>query len=299
MDIGFCGLGRMGMNMVARLEQNGQRVVAWNRSKGKREALLATGAHWAETLEDLAAALAPPRAVWLMVPAETVDEMIAGILPHLQRGDIIIDGGNSRHTDTARRTGELAAEGIELVDVGTSGGVWGLEVGYCLMVGGAAGACQRLVPVFEALAPPGGYLRCGPSGAGHFVKMVHNGIEYGLMQAYAEGFELLQAAGYGIDLPATAHLWMQGSVVRSWLLELAARALERDPCLETVRGVVGDSGEGRWMVQDAVDLGVPATVIAASLFKRFESRQDDAFANRMLAVLRREFGGHSVEEAAP
>ncbi len=299
MEIGFCGLGRMGMNMVARIQQGGHQVVAWNRSKSKQEALVATGAQWATTLEQLVGALAPPRSVWLMVPAAAVDELIEHLVPLLAAGDLLVDGGNCRHTDTRRRAGELAARGLRLVDAGVSGGIWGLEVGYCLMLGGAAEDLAQLTPILTALAPPDGYLHCGPSGAGHFTKMVHNGIEYGMMEAYAEGFELLQAADYGLDLHAVAHLWNQGSVVRSWLLELAASALARDPQLTSVRGYVDDSGEGRWTVHDAVDLGVPATVLAISLFKRFASRQEDAFANRMLAVLRREFGGHAVEEAGP
>jgi 6-phosphogluconate dehydrogenase len=299
MKLGFCGLGRMGMNMVARMQQRGCEVVAWNRSKSKREALLETGAQWTETLEELVAALEPPRAVWVMVPAETVDEMIGQLLPLLQPGDLLIDGGNSRHSDSARRAQELAAHGLQFMDVGTSGGIWGLQVGYCLMIGGAREDFERLEPFFAALAPPDGYLHCGPAGAGHFVKMVHNGVEYGMMQAYAEGFELLQAADYGVDLHAVAHLWNQGSVVRSWLLELAERALAHDPTLSDLKGYVDDSGEGRWTVHDAVDLSVPAPVIALSLFTRFASRNPDAFGNRMLAALRREFGGHAVKEAGP
>jgi 6-phosphogluconate dehydrogenase len=297
MKLGFCGLGRMGMNMVTRLQQRGCEVVAWNRSKSKREALLQTGAEWAETLEELVSALEPPRAVWIMVPADTVDEMIGQLAPLLAPGDLLVDGGNSRHHDSARRAQELSAQGLQFLDVGTSGGIWGLQVGYCLMVGGPREAFERLEPVFAALAPPDGYLHCGPNGAGHFVKMVHNGVEYGMMQAYAEGFEILQASHYGLDLPAIAHLWNQGSVVRSWLLELAERALQKDPTLSGLQGYVEDSGEGRWTVHDAVDLSVPAPVIALSLFTRFASRQPDAFGNRLLAALRREFGGHAVKEA--
>jgi len=295
MKIGFCGLGRMGMNMVARIQRGGHDVIAWNRSKSKKDALLQTGARWAESLEELVSQLEAPRAIWIMVPAESVDEMLAQIVPLCAPGDIIIDGGNCRHTDTARRAEGLAQSGIRLLDAGTSGGIWGLEVGYCLMVGGDEGAFSQLEPVFSALAPPDGYLHVGQSGAGHFVKMVHNGIEYGMMQAYAEGFDILKASAYRVDLPAVAHLWNQGSVVRSWLLELAETALGRDPDLCSIRGVVQDSGEGRWTVQDAIDLSVPAPVIALSLFTRFASRQDDCFANRLLAALRREFGGHAVE----
>ncbi len=297
MRIGFCGLGRMGMNMVARLQRGGQEVVAWNRSKSKKDDLLKTGAQWAETLEDLVKALSPPRAIWLMVPAETVDEMLAQLVPLCSAGDILIDGGNSRHQDTRRRAQELSAQGLRFMDVGTSGGIWGLEVGYCLMIGGDHEAYEALLPAFEALAPENGYLHCGPHGAGHFVKMVHNGIEYGMMQAYAEGFEILQAADYGVDLAAVANLWNQGSVVRSWLLELAAGALERNAALDDIAGYVEDSGEGRWTVHDAVDLGVPAPVISLSLFTRFASRDPNSFSNRLLAALRREFGGHATVEA--
>lgn len=296
MKIGFCGLGRMGMNMVHRLQLRGHEVVAWNRTKSKRAELEQTGASWAETLEELVASLAPPRAIWVMVPAESVDEMIERIAPLCREGDILIDGGNCRHTDSARRAEELRARGLKFLDVGTSGGIWGLKVGYCLMIGGEREAFETLSPIFEALAPPDGYLHCGPCGAGHCAKMVHNGIEYGIMQAYAEGLAVLQASPYGFDLPAVAHLWNQGSVVRSWLLELAESALAKDPALETVIGHVADSGEGRWTVHDAVDLGVPAPVITLSLFARFASRQDNSFADRVLAVLRREFGGHAVEE---
>ncbi|MCE5219551.1 decarboxylating 6-phosphogluconate dehydrogenase [bacterium] len=297
MRIGFCGLGRMGMNMVARLQRGGQEVVAWNRSKGKKDELLKTGAEWAETLEDLVSALEVPRAIWLMVPAETVDEMLAQLVPLCSAGDLLIDGGNSRHLDTRRRAQELSARGLRFVDVGTSGGIWGLEVGYCLMIGGEEEAYEALLPAFEALAPKKGYLHCGPQGAGHFAKMVHNGIEYGMMQAYAEGFEILQAADYGLDLAALANLWKQGSVVRSWLLELAAGALERNAALDDIAGYVEDSGEGRWTVHDAVDLGVPAPVISLSLFARFASRDPNSFGNRLLAALRREFGGHATVEA--
>jgi 6-phosphogluconate dehydrogenase len=243
MTIGFCGLGRMGMNMVRRIQLGGQSVVAWNRSKSKQDELLATGAAWAESLEDLVAALPAPRAIWVMVPSDTVDDMLARLVPLCQPGDILIDGGNSRHIDSARRAGELAQHGLRFMDVGTSGGIWGLQVGYCLMIGGEPECFEALKPIFEVLAPPDGYLHCGPSGAGHFVKMVHNGIEYGLMQAYAEGFEVMQAAPYGIDLSAVSHLWNQGSVIRSWLLELGESALAKDPNLETVLPHVDDSGE--------------------------------------------------------
>lgn len=297
MKIGFCGLGRMGMNMVARIQRGGHKVVAWNRSKSKKAELLATGAEWAETLEDLVAALEPPRAVWIMVPEDAVDGMLGSVYPLLDENDIVVDGGNCRYTDTIARARMAAELGLRFMDAGTSGGIWGLQVGYCMMIGGEESAFTHLEPVFRALAPEKGYHHCGPSGAGHFVKMVHNGIEYGMMQAYAEGFELMHKCRYDLDLPAIAELWNQGSVIRSWLLELAASALEKDPHLETVRGFVQDSGEGRWTVEEAVNLGVPANVLAASLFARFASREADSYGNRMLAVLRREFGGHAVQEA--
>lgn len=297
MRIGFCGLGRMGMNMVERIQRGGHDVVAWNRSKSKKDDLLATGAEWAETLEELAAALEPPRAVWIMVPADAVDDMLSQLYPLLQAGDIVIDGGNCRYTDTINRAKAAGELGLRFMDAGTSGGIWGLQIGYCMMIGGEDAAFDYMEPIFKALAPENGYLHCGPSGAGHFVKMVHNGIEYGIMQAYAEGFELMEKSRYDLNLPAIAELWNQGSVIRSWLLELGASALAKDPALETVRGYVDDSGEGRWTVHEAVDLGVPANILAASLFARFASRDDNSFGNRMLAVLRREFGGHAVQKA--
>ncbi len=296
-ELGFQGLGKMGMNMVRRLRLGGHRVVCHDLVPDKKDEVTATGAEWADTLGGVPAALASPRIHWMMVPAGVVDEAIAGIRPHLESGDILIDGGNSRYTDTIRRGEELAADGIDYVDVGTSGGVWGLEVGYCMMVGASEAAFVRLEPALATLAPPDGYLRVGPSGAGHYVKMVHNGIEYGIMEAYAEGFELMEAADFDLPLPDIAHLWNQGSVVRSWLLELAALALKEDPHLDELTGYVADSGEGRWTVEEAIHRRVPLTVISHSLMRRFASQQEDSFAMRLVAALRDQFGGHGVKAA--
>jgi 6-phosphogluconate dehydrogenase len=299
MTLGFQGLGKMGLNMVRRLRRGDHRVVCYGRSAEKRAEVEEVGAEWAPELPDLFARLASPRVHWLMVPADAVDGAIAQVRPHLSAGDILIDGGNSHYTDTIRRAEALAGEGVRYVDVGTSGGIWGLEVGYCLMVGGVREAFDILEPALATLAPPEGYLYCGPSGAGHYVKMVHNGIEYGMMEAYAEGFDIMASSRYELPLTGIAHLWNQGSVVRSWLLELAERALEEDPTLEQLEAFVEDSGEGRWTVQEAVELAVPAPVIAHSLMRRFGSRQDRSFALRMLAALRRQFGGHAVKPADP
>ena len=294
-ELGFQGLGKMGMNMVRRLRQGDHGVVCYGRTASKKGDVLETGAEWADSLEGVVEALAPPRIYWMMVPEGVVDDTIAGIRPLLEPGDILIDGGNSRYTETIRRSEELKTDGIQYMDVGTSGGVWGLEVGYCMMIGGPEEAFKRLQPALATLAPPDGYLHVGPSGAGHYVKMVHNGIEYGIMQAYAEGFELMEAADYDLPLPKIAHLWNQGSVVRSWLLELAALALEEDPKLEELTGYVQDSGEGRWTVHEAIERSVPLTVITHALMARFASRQDDSFAMRLVAALRDQFGGHGVK----
>ena len=295
MELGFVGLGRMGGNMVTRLVQGGHRVVAYDPSPGAAALAKASGAEVVSTLADLPKALRPPRAVWIMVPAgdptETTIQTLAGMLA---RDDIVVDGGNSRWTDDVRRGQELAARGLQYVDVGTSGGIWGLQNGYCLMVGGEPAAVARLTPVFATLAPPNGWVHVGGIGAGHYVKMIHNGIEYGMMQAYAEGFELMSASEYRLDLPAVATLWNQGSVVRSWLLELAADALHADPTLAHLKPYVEDSGEGRWTIEDAVQKGVPAPVITAALYARFRSRRDNSFADRLLAALRNQFGGHAV-----
>jgi 6-phosphogluconate dehydrogenase len=295
MDIAIVGLGRMGANMVRRLLQDGHRVVAHNRSREPIDELAAEGAVAAYELEDVVKELQAPRAVWLMVPAGApVDQQIAALLPLLDKGDIIIDGGNSRYTDTIARHDQLKEQGIHYLDAGTSGGVWGLQVGYCLMVGGPDEAVKIVEPAFKSLAPEGGYLHIGPSGSGHFVKMIHNGIEYGMMQAYAEGFEILEKSRYEIDLRAVADLWMHGSVVRSWLLELAERAFAEDPHLDSIKGYVNDSGEGRWTVFESIDLDVAAPTIYMALAMRFISRQDDTFANKVLAALRNQFGGHAV-----
>jgi len=295
MDIAIVGLGRMGANMVRRLLQDGHRVVAHNRSREPIDELAAEGAVAAYELEDVVKQLEAPRAIWLMVPAGApVDQQIAALVPMLDKGDIIIDGGNSRYTDTIARHDMLKEQGIHYLDAGTSGGVWGLQVGYCMMVGGPDEAVKIVEPAFKSLAPEGGYMHIGPSGSGHFVKMIHNGIEYGMMQAYAEGFEILEKSRYDIDLRAVADLWMHGSVVRSWLLELAERAFAEDPKLESIKGYVNDSGEGRWTVFESIDLDVAAPTIYMALAMRFLSRQDDTFANKVLAALRNQFGGHAV-----
>ncbi len=295
MELGFIGLGRMGMNMVVRLVQGGHRVVVYNRSPEKVREAEGHGAVGTTSVADLVARLKPPRAVWVMVPAGTVtQEMIDTVVRHLDRDDIVIDGGNTNFHDDVRRAEALKPLGLHYMDVGTSGGIWGLQVGYCLMVGGEEAVFRHLEPLFRTLAPENGYGHMGAHGAGHYVKMIHNGIEYGMMQAIAEGFALMHKSSYGLDLPRIANLWMQGSVVRSWLVELAGRALEEDPALGKIRGWVEDSGEGRWTVQDAIDQSVPAWTITAALFTRFRSREEDSFADRMLAALRNQFGGHAV-----
>ncbi|MDI6870895.1 MAG: decarboxylating 6-phosphogluconate dehydrogenase [Bacillota bacterium] len=297
-EIGLIGLGRMGLNMMKRLTQGGHRVTGWSPSGGKEEAVREAGGVYAESREALVAALPPPRVVWLMVPAgKAVDENLDYLLPLLTRGDLVVDGGNSNYRDSQRRAERLASAGLEFVDAGTSGGVWGLTVGYCLMVGGTAEAVARIEPVLKTLAPPDGYLHVGPVGAGHFAKMVHNGVEYGMLQAYGEGFEILQASGFNFDLRKIAHLWNQGSVVRSWLLELAERAFAENPTLDGVRGYVEDTGEGRWTVLEAIDHDVPAPVITLSLLQRFRSRQEDSFSAKVIAALRQQFGGHAMKTA--
>jgi len=295
MPLGFVGLGRMGSNMVTRLLQGGHSVVAWDVNADAVRAVAGAGARGAASLAELAGALAPPRAVWVMVPAgEPTERTVRELAGLLAAGDTIVDGGNSYYKDDIRRAAELAARGLFYVDAGTSGGIWGLRLGYCLMVGGPAPAVARLEPVFRTLAPADGYLHVGQSGAGHYVKMIHNGIEYAMMQSYAEGFELMRESPYGLDLPRVAALWNHGSVVRSWLLELAADALAEDPHLESVKAYVEDSGEGRWTVEDAVEKAVPAPAITAALYARFRSRRDNSFADRLLAALRHKFGGHAV-----
>ncbi|MGQ9631790.1 MAG: phosphogluconate dehydrogenase (NAD(+)-dependent, decarboxylating) [bacterium] len=296
MELGFLGLGRMGMNMVLRLLSGGHRVVAYNRSPGKVKDAEAKGAVGVYSHRELAGKLSQPRAIWIMVPAgDPVDQNIEALIPYLSPGDIIIDGGNSNYKDSIRRAKHLKDKGFHFLDVGTSGGIWGLKVGYCMMIGGEREVFERLEPAFKTLAPEEGYAYVGPSGAGHFVKMVHNGIEYGILQAYAEGFEILEASDYDLDLAGIAHLWNRGSVIRSWLLELAESAFRKDPKLSSLRGYVEDSGEGRWTVLESIDKDVPAPVITLSLLARFRSRQEDSFGAKVIAALRNEFGGHAVK----
>ena len=314
MQIGMVGLGRMGANMVRRLLRGGHECVAYDVNTGAADALGNEGAKPASTLDDFVAKLTAPRAVWMMVPAAVVDDTIGALATYLQPGDTLIDGGNSHYVDDIRRAEALRARGLHYVDAGTSGGVWGLERGYCLMVGGETPVVGHLEPIFKTLAPPNGYLHCGPSGAGHFVKMVHNGIEYGLMAAYAEGFNILRHANIGageyakdaettplrnpehyqyqLDLPAIAEVWRHGSVISSWLLDLTAKALAGDPSLEKFTGRVADSGEGRWTLAAAIDEGVPAPVLSAALYERFSSRGQSGFADQLLSAMRFEFGGH-------
>ena len=295
MQLGFVGLGRMGGNMVTRLLRGGHEVVAYDRSPDAVRAAAAGGARGAESLEALVRALAPPRHVWVMVPAgEPTESTLAALAPLLAPDDTIVDGGNAHYKDDVRRALELARRNINYVDAGTSGGIWGLANGYCLMIGGERPAVERLAPVFTTLAPPEGWLHVGGPGSGHYVKMIHNGVEYAMMQAYAEGFELMSASAYGLDLPRIAALWTRGSVVRSWLLELTAEALAREPTLASLPPWVEDSGEGRWTVEDAVEKAVPAPTITAALFARFRSRRQNSFADRLLVALRNAFGGHAV-----
>ncbi len=297
MELGIIGLGRMGANMTERLLLGGHQVVSYDRSPEAIQRVVDKGASGAHSLADFVKQLSPPRAVWLMVPSgNPVDQTIEQLLPNLVKGDVIIDGGNSYYKDSIRRAEKLKGQGIYFVDAGTSGGIWGLKVGYCMMVGGEKEVVARLEPIFTTLAPPDGYLHAGPSGAGHFVKMIHNGIEYGMMQAYGEGFELLKASQFDVDLGKVAHLWNQGSVVRSWLLELCESAFTKDPRLATIKDYVEDSGEGRWTVQEAVENCVPVPVLMASLFARFASRQEHSFSAKVVAALRNEFGGHAVRK---
>jgi 6-phosphogluconate dehydrogenase len=331
MQLGMIGLGRMGANMVKRLQKAGHACVAYDRSAEAVQALVKEGAAGATSLDEFVQKLAKPRVVWLMVPAAVVDKSLAELLPKLEKGDIVIDGGNSFYGDDIRRSQELAGRGLHYVDVGTSGGVFGLERGYCLMIGGEAATVKHLDPIFAALAPgvgaaprtptrpPGstaeqGYLHCGPAGAGHFVKMVHNGIEYGLMAAYAEGLNILSHANvgkkeherdaetaplghpelyrYDFDLPAITEVWRRGSVVASWLLDLTAAALAQDPTLSNYGGRVSDSGEGRWTIHAGIDASVPTPVLAAALYARFSSRGESAFGDKVLSAMRHAFGGH-------
>jgi 6-phosphogluconate dehydrogenase len=299
-QIAMIGLGRMGLNMVRRLLQGGHDVVAYNRTPQKTEEIAGEGATAAYSLAELAERLSKPRVVWMMLPAgPAVDDHLLQLKEILGSGDIVIDGGNTYYKDDIRRAAVLEDKGIRFMDAGVSGGIWGLKVGYCLMVGGPKETFEHLKPLFETLAPEDGYLYCGLTGAGHFVKMVHNGIEYGMMQAYGEGFQILDASSYGgsLNYAEVAHLWNKGSVVRSWLLELAEAAFAKDGKLTDIRGVVEDSGEGRWTVNQAVETGVSAPVITLSLMNRFRSRETDTFSDRVVAALRREFGGHAVVTA--
>jgi len=337
MQLGMIGLGRMGANMVRRLMKAGHECVVFDMSPASVQALAKEGATGGSSLDDFIAKLKQPRAIWLMVPAAVVDSTLAQLTPKLQKDDILIDGGNSYYIDDIRRGKELAPKGIHYVDVGTSGGVWGLERGYCMMIGGEKATVQRLDPIFKSLAPgrgdiartpgrdklPGtaeeGYLHCGPSGAGHFVKMVHNGIEYGVMAAYAEGLNILHHANvgkitqtqdaettplrspehymYDINLPDVTEVWRRGSVIASWLLDLTAIALIKSPTLEDFSGRVSDSGEGRWTIQAAIEEGTPAPVLTSALFERFTSRGESDFANKLLSAMRFEFGGHNEKKS--
>ncbi len=298
MQIAMVGLGKMGGNMVRRLLRGGHEVVGWDRDPAVVERLAAEGMTGASSLADAVAKLDTPRAVWVMVPAGAPTEStIVELSGLLSANDILIDGGNSNYADSVRRSKQLAERGIRFLDVGTSGGVWGLEVGYCLMVGGDKSAYDHVLPVLTTLAPKEGLGYFGAAGAGHYVKMVHNGVEYAMMQAYAEGFELLKECEYAFDLRQVTRVWNHGSVVRSWLLELAERAFTKDPELAELKAWVDDSGEGRWTVDEGVRLGVSVPTIALSLFARFASRKDNAFGLRVLAALRNEFGGHAVKKA--
>jgi len=296
MQLAMIGLGRMGGNMVKRLVQGGHEAIVYDSRADAVKAHSAKGVHAAKDLADVARLLTPPRVVWVMVPAGApVESTIEQLVPHLTRGDIVIDGGNSNFHDSLRRAAALKVQGIEFVDVGTSGGVWGLTLGYCLMIGASPAAFQHCEPIFRTLAPPEGFARVGPPGAGHYVKMVHNGIEYGMLQAYAEGYDILHASkDFKLQLGEIAKLWNHGSVVRSWLNELAERAFARDDQLAAIRGYVEDSGEGRWTVAEAIRLDVPAPVITLSLLARLRSRQEESFGAKVIAALRNEFGGHAV-----
>lgn len=301
MQLGFVGLGRMGANMVHRLRRDGDHaIVAFDPNAQVRQSVQEFGATAVDSLETLVGQLAAPRAIWSMVPAGVTEQTIGSLLGLLEKGDTVIDGGNSNFRDSIRRAQICAEKGVGFIDAGTSGGIWGLQVGYCLMVGGDAEVVERYRPIFECLAPPEGFLHAGPPGAGHFVKMVHNGIEYGMLQAYGEGFDLLHEQNLfpALDLHGIAHLWNQGSVVRSWLLELAEQAFEADNDLSTIRGYVDDSGEGRWTLEEAMTASVPMPVLAMSLFARYSSRRDDGFGDKVIAALRKEFGGHAVKGEA-
>jgi 6-phosphogluconate dehydrogenase len=296
MRIGFIGLGRMGANMVRRLVRDGHEVVAFNRTPEKTREIMTEGAEGAFSVAELVAGLPAPRAVWIMVPAgDATEAMLDELMGVLEPGDTIIDGGNTNFHDDVRRHAKVGAKGLKYVDAGTSGGVWGLQNGYCLMVGGDSDAVEPLEPIFRTLAPADGYAHVGGPGAGHYVKMVHNGIEYGLMQAYAEGFEILHASDYKLDLGQIAGIWRYGSVVRSWLPELLVDALAKGQDFPGVKGWVADSGEGRWTILEAMERDVPAPIITLSLQARLRSRQDESYGAKVLAALRNEFGGHAIK----
>ncbi len=302
MELGMVGLGRMGANMVERLVRGGHRLVGYDRDPAAVARVVSAGAEGADSLANLAGKLARPRAIWIMVPSGApVDETIATLLPHLAKEDILIDGGNSNYKDTQRRAAALKGQGFPFVDVGTSGGIWGLKEGYAMMVGGEKATVERLRPLLETLAPAKdkGWGRVGPSGSGHFVKMVHNGIEYGMMQAYAEGFAILKKKNeFALDMHQVAEIWRTGSVVRSWLLDLLSIALKENPEMAGIAPYVSDSGEGRWTVAEAVDLDVPAPVITLSLLQRLASRDIDSYSDKLLAAMRNQFGGHAIKSAA-
>jgi 6-phosphogluconate dehydrogenase len=301
MQLGFVGLGKMGGNMVHRiLRDSDHEVVAFDYNEAAVSTAEGHGATGVSSLQDLVAALAPPRTVWVMVPSgDPTEQTVAALAEVLESGDTIVDGGNTKWHDDVRRAATLAEQDIHYIDVGTSGGVWGLEIGYCMMVGGHEESVQRLAPILDVLAPPDGWRHFGDAGAGHFVKMVHNGVEYGIMQAYAEGFELMYKSRFPIELKEVAGLWNRGSVVRSWLCELAERAFAQEGNdLEAIRGHVSDSGEGRWALVDGIDLDVPTPVMAASLYARFYSRNEGDYTHRVLAALRGQFGGHAIERTA-
>jgi len=297
MRLAMIGLGKMGSNMTLRLVQGGHEVVAIDRDVGIARELGSKGAIFAESVADGIGKLKAPRIAWVMVPEKVTDTVIDDVASHLSKGDVLIDGGNSNWKDSRVRAERLGHKGVLFCDAGTSGGVWGLKNGYCLMVGGAPEAVKLCEPIFKTLAPADGYAHMGPAGAGHYVKMVHNGIEYGLMQAYAEGFEIMKTSPFGLDLHKIASIWGHGSVVRSWLLELLESALKDDTDLKSIRGWVADSGEGRWTVQASIDQDVPAPIITLSLQARFRSRQEESYGAKILAALRNQFGGHSVKKA--
>ena len=297
MELGMIGLGRMGANMTERLLRGGHKLITYDRSPEAIQRCVDKGAFGAHSLADFVKQVSLPRVIWLMVPSgEPVDLTIEQLLPSLLENDIIIDGGNSHYKDSIRRADKLKQLGIHFVDAGTSGGIWGLQEGYCLMIGGEKAIVDQLEPIFNTLAPENGFAHVGASGAGHFAKMVHNGIEYGMLQAYGEGFEMLKASQFEFDLGKISHLWNQGSVVRSWLLELAENAFQKDPQLSSIKGYVEDSGEGRWAVLEAVEREIPASVLTLSLFARYASRQEDSFSAKVIAALRNEFGGHAVRK---